>query len=171
MAEFLTGQRGLLVQSVDALVKGIPSDFDVRNILATLPNPSLAPGTNEIRIERLEKIFKDIIVNTVKFNLQMGKTVPHNYIDAAIAAGGDGIAAEITSLMRGGGDQGRMDYLNKIGVVEGFTRQGYIDEFGDPFQSSVDLIGEFNKDGDKKKTLTKEQERELEEFRKTFKVN
>ena len=171
MAEFLTGQRGLLVQSVDALVKGIPSDFDVRNILATLPNPSLAPGTNKIRIERLEKIFKDIIVNTVKFNLQMGKTVPHNYIDAAIAAGGDGIAAEITSLMRGGGDQGRMDYLNKIGVVEGFTRQGYIDEFGDPFQSSVDLIGEFNKDGDKKKTLTKEQERELEEFRKTFKVN
>ena len=171
MAEFLTGQRGLLVQSVDALVKGIPSDFDVRNILATLPNPSLAPGTNEIRIERLEKIFKDIIVNTVKFNLQMGKTVPHNYIDAAIAAGGDGIAAEITSLMRGGGDQGRMDYLNKIGVVEGFTRQGYIDQFGDPFKSSVDLINEFNKDGDKKKTLTKEQERELEEFRKTFKVN
>jgi len=171
MAEFLTGQRGLLVQSVDALVKGIPSDFDVRNILATLPNPSLAPGTNEIRIERLEKIFKDIIVNTVKFNLQMGKTVPHKYIDAAVAAGGDGVAAEIRSLMQGGGDQGRMDYLNKIGVVEGFTRQGYIDEFGDPFKSSVDLIDEFNKDGDKKKTLTKEQERELEEFRKTFKVN
>ena len=171
MAEFLTGQRGLLVQSVDALVKGIPSDFDVRNILAILPNASLAPGTNEIRIERLEKIFKDIIVNTVKFNLQMGKTVPHNYIDAAIAAGGDGIAAEIKSLMQGGGDQGRMDYLNKIGVVEGFTRQGYIDQFGDPFKSSVDLISEFNKDGDKKKTLTKEQERELEEFRKTFKVN
>ena len=171
MAEFLTGQRGLLVQSVDALVKGIPSDFDVRNILATLPDPSLAPGTNEIRIERLEKIFKDIIVNTVKFNLQMGKTVPHNYIDAAVAAGGDGVAAEIRSLMQGGGDQGRMDYLNKIGVVEGFTRQGYIDQFGDPFKSSVDLISEFNKDGDKKKTLTKEQERELEEFRKTFKVN
>ena len=171
MAEFLTGQRGLLVQSVDALVKGIPSDFDVRNILATLPNPSLAPGTNEIRIERLEKIFKDIIVNTVKFNLQMGKTVPHNYIDAAIAAGGDGIAAEITSLMRGGGDQGRMDYLNKIGVVEGFTRQGYIDEFGDPFKSSVDLIDEFNKEGDKKRILTKEEERELEEYRKTFKIN
>ena len=171
MAEFLTGQRGLLVQSVDALVKGIPSDFDVRNILATLPNASLAPGTNEIRKGRLNKIFKDIIINSVKFNLQMGKTVPHNYIDAAVAAGGDAVAADIRDLMRGGGDQGRMDYLNKIGVVQGFTRQGYIDQFGDPFKSSVDLIGEFNKDGDKKKTLTKEQERELEEFRKTFKVN
>ena len=166
MAEFLTGQRGLLVQSVDALVKGIPSDFDVRNILATLPNPSLAPGTNEIRIERLEKIFKDIIVNTVKFNLQMGKTVPHNYIDAAVAAGGDGVAAEIRDLMRGGGDQGRMDYLNKIGVVQGFTTQGYIDQFGDPFKSSVDLIKGFNDDGDKQKVLTDEEKRQLEEFRK-----
>jgi len=171
MAEFLTGQRGLLVNSVDALVKGIPSDFDVRNILAILPNASLAPGTNEIRKGRLDKIFKDIIINSVKFNLQMGKTVPHNYIDAAVAAGGDAVAADIRDLMRGGGDQGRMDYLNKIGVVQGFTTQGYIDQFGDPFQSSVDLIGEFNKDGDKKEVLTPEQERELEEFRKTFKVN
>jgi hypothetical protein len=171
MAEFLTGQRGLLVQSVDALVSGIPSDFDVRNILATLPNASLAPGTNEIRKGRLEKIFKDIIINAVKFNLQMGKTVPHNYIDAAVAAGGDGVAADIRNLMRGGGDQGRIDYINKIGVVQGFTTQGYIDQFGDPFKSSVDLIGEFNKEGDKKEVLTKEQERALEEFRKTFKVN
>lgn len=171
MAEFLTGQRGLLVNSVDALVKGIPSDFDVRNILAILPNASLAPGTNEIRKGRLDKIFKDIIINSVKFNLQMGKTVPHNYIDAAVAAGGDAVAADIRDLMRGRGDQGRMDYLNKIGVVQGFTTQGYIDKFGDPFQSSVDLIGEFNKDGDKKEVLTKEQERALEEFRKTFKVN
>jgi hypothetical protein len=170
MAEFLTGQRGLLVQSVDALVKGIPSDFDVRNILATLPNASLAPGTNEIRKGRLNKIFKDIIINSVKFNLQMGKTVPHNYIDAAVAAGGDAVAADIRDLMRGGGDQGRMDYLNKIGVVQGFTTEGYIKEFGDPFQSSVDLINEFNKDGDKKRTLTPEEERELEEYRKTFKI-
>jgi hypothetical protein len=50
-------------------------------------------------------------------------------------------------------------------------QQGYIDKFGDPFQSSVDLITEFNNDGDKKEVLTKEQERQLEEFRKTFKVN
>ncbi len=171
MAEFLTGQRGLLVNSVDALVKGIPSDFDVRNILAILPNASLAPGTNEIRKGRLDKIFKDIIINSVKFNLQMGKTVPHNYIDAAVAAGGDAVAADIRDLMKGRGDQGRMDYLNKIGVVQGFTTEGYIKEFGDPFQSSVDLITEFNNDGDKKEVLTKEQERQLEEFRKTFKVN
>ena len=58
-----------------------------------------------------------------------------------------------------------------IGVVQGFTTQGYIDQFGDPFQSSVDEINKFNKEGDKKRTLTPEEERELEEYRKTFKVN
>ena len=68
--------------------------------------------------------------------------------------------------MRGGGDQGRIDYINKIGVVQGFTTQGYIDQFGDPFKSSVDLIKEFNDDGDKQKVLTDEEKRQLEEFRK-----
>jgi hypothetical protein len=168
MAEFLAGRQGLLVNSVDALVRGIPSDFDVRNILSILPNPSLAVGTNEIRVDRLDKIFKDIIINKVKFELQMGRVVPFNYIDAAISAGGDGMAAELLNLIKGGGDKDRMDYISKIGLVEGFTKQGYIDTFGDPFKSSKKLIDDFNVDGDKPEVLTDEQKRELEEFRKQF---
>jgi len=168
MAEFLAGRQGLLVNSVDALVRGIPSDFDVRNILSILPNPSLAVGTNEIRVDRLDKIFKDIIINKVKFELQMGRVVPFNYIDAAISAGGDGMAAELLNLIKGGGDKDRMDYISKIGLVEGFTRQGYIKEFGDPFKSSKKLIDDFDADGDKPEVLTDEQKRELEEFRKQF---
>tara|TARA_A100001515_G_scaffold30478_1_gene23775 strand:- start:88 stop:1023 length:936 start_codon:yes stop_codon:yes gene_type:complete len=168
MAEFLAGRQGLLVNSVDALVRGIPSDFDVRNILSILPNPSLAVGTNEIRVDRLDKIFKDIIINKVKFELQMGRVVPFNYIDAAISAGGDGMAAELLNLIKGGGDRDRMDYISKIGLVEGFTKQGYIDTFGDPFKSSKKLIDDFDADGDKPEVLTDEQKRELEEFRKQF---
>jgi len=166
MAEFLAGRQGLLVNSVDALVRGIPSDFDVRNILSILPNPSLAVGTNEIRVDRLDKIFKDIIINKVKFELQMGRVVPFNYIDAAISAGGDGMAAELLNLIKGGGDRDRMDYISKIGLVEGFTKQGYINTFGDPFQSSKKLIDDFDADGDKPEVLTDEQKRELDEFRK-----
>ena len=168
MAEFLAGRQGLLVNSVDALVRGIPSDFDVRNILSILPNPSLAVGTNEIRVDRLDKIFKDIIINKVKFELQMGRVVPFNYIDAAISAGGDGMAAELLNLIKGGGDKDRMDYISKIGLVEGFTRQGYIKEFGDPFKSSKKLIDDFDADGDKPEVLSDEKKRELEEFRKQF---
>ena len=98
----------------------------------------------------------------------MGRVVPFNYIDAAIAAGGDGTAAELLSLIKGGGDRDRIDYISKIGLVEGFTKQGYIDKFGDPFKSSKKLIDDFDADGDKPKVLTEEQKRELEEFRKQF---
>jgi len=162
MASFLLGGSGLLVNSVDALVKGIPSDFDVRNVKKTLIDPSLPPSVNRLRKKRLTKIFTDIIVNKVKFDLQMGKVVPFNYIDAAISAGGEGTAAEILRLVKGGGDQDRMDYIEKIGLVEGFTKQGYMNTFEDPFESSKKLVKEL----DKGTVLNDEQQRELDEFRK-----
>ena len=96
----------------------------------------------------------------------MGKVVPFNYIDAAISAGGEGTAAEILRLVKGGGDQDRMDYISKIGLVEGFTKQGYIDTFGDPFASSKKLVDDLEKEGDKGTILNDEQQRELDEFRK-----
>jgi hypothetical protein len=171
MASFLLGGSGLLVNSVDALVKGIPSDFDVRNVKKTLIDPSLPPSVNRIRKKRLERIFTDIIVNKVKFDLQMGKVVPFNYIDAAISAGGEGTAAEILRLVKGGGDQDRMDYIEKIGLVEGFTKQGYMNTFEDPFESSKKLINDLNTKGDTGTVLTDEQQRELEEFRKGNEFN
>ena len=96
----------------------------------------------------------------------MGKVVPFNYIDAAISAGGEGTAAEILRLVKGGGDQDRMDYISKIGLVEGFTRQGYVTTFGDPFASSKKLVDDLEKEGDKGTILNAEQQRELDEFRK-----
>ena len=98
----------------------------------------------------------------------MGRVVPFNYIDAAISAGGDGMASELLNLIKGGGDKDRMDYISKIGLVEGFTKQGYIDTFGDPFKSSKKLIDDFDADGDKPEVLSDEKKRELEEFRKQF---
>tara|TARA_R110000737_G_scaffold101189_1_gene134972 strand:- start:3448 stop:5577 length:2130 start_codon:yes stop_codon:yes gene_type:complete len=166
MAAFLLSGSGLLVNSVDALVKGIPSDFDVRNVKKTLIDPSLPPSVNRLRKKRLNRIFTDIILNKVKFDLQMGKVVPFNYIDAAISAGGEGTAAEILRLVKGGGDGDRMDYISKIGLVEGYTKQGYIETFNDPFASSKKLIDSLPKEGDKGRVLTDEEQRELDEFRK-----
>ncbi len=55
-AKFLTGQRGLLLTSVELLVRGIPSDFDVRNVKNTLPDLGVAESTNILRIQRLDKL-------------------------------------------------------------------------------------------------------------------
>jgi hypothetical protein len=63
-------------------------------------------------------------------------------------------------------DQDRMDYIEKIGLVEGFTKQGYMNTFEDPFESSKKLIDDLNTEGDTGTVLNDEQQRELEEFRK-----
>ena len=56
----------------------------------------------------------------------MGRFVPFNYIDAAISAGVDGIAAELLNLIKCGGYKYRMDYISKIWLVECSTSQSYI---------------------------------------------
>ena len=163
-AKFLTGQRGLLLQSVDLLVKGIPSDFDVRNVQNTLPDLSVAASTNVLRIQRLDKFFKNIILNKVKFDLQTGKKIPMEMYQAAIAAGGDGIARELLQLQKSGGDPEMMDYINKMSIgVEGFTKQGFIEKFGDPFAIANEIVNT-----DAKVEFTPKKQEELDYFREKY---
>jgi len=163
-AKFLTGQRGLLLTSVELLVRGIPSDFDVRNVKNTLPDLSVAPSTNVLRIQRLDKFFKNIILNKVKFDLQMGKKIPMEMYQAAIAAGGDGIAKELLQLQKTGGDPEMMEYINKMSIgAEGFTKEGFLEKFGDPFAVANEIINT-----DANVDFTPKMEEELEYFQKKY---
>tara|TARA_Y100000004_G_scaffold141149_1_gene160486 strand:- start:6065 stop:8200 length:2136 start_codon:yes stop_codon:yes gene_type:complete len=163
-AKFLTGQRGLLLTSVELLVRGIPSDFDVRNVKNTLPDLSVAESTNILRIQRLDKFFKNIILNKVKFELQMGRKVPMDMYQAAIAAGGDGIAKELLQLQKTGGDPEMIKYINKMAVgAEGFTKQGFIEKFGDPFAVAKDIINT-----DVNVEFTPKMQEELDYYKKKY---
>jgi hypothetical protein len=163
-AKFLTGQRSLLLTSVDLLIKGIPSDFDVRNVKNTLPDLSVASSTNVLRIQRLDKFFKNLILNKVKFELQMGRTVPMEMYQAAIAAGGDGIAKELIELQRFGGDPDMIDYMNKMASgAEGFTKKGFIEKFGDPFAVANKIVNT-----DANVDFTPKKQEELDYFREKY---
>ena len=65
--EFLTGKNGTLVTSTSALIKGIPSDFDVQNLLNTLPSEGEGDAVNFARVKRLERVYSDIIKNYLSF--------------------------------------------------------------------------------------------------------
>ena len=165
-AEFLTGRRGLLLTSVDLLVKGIPSDFDVRNVDNTLPSLSVAPSTNVLRIRRLDKFFKNIILNKVKFDLQTGKKVPMEMLQAAIAAGGDNIARELLVLQQNGGDPEIMKYIQGMSDgAEGYTKDGFIETFGDPFATANKIM-----QGDEQIEFTDKNQEELDYFKKKYGV-
>jgi hypothetical protein len=163
-AKFLTGQRSLLLNAVDSLIRGIPSDFDVRNVKNTLPDLSVAPSTNVLRIQRLDKFFKNLILNKVKFELQMGRTVPMEMYQAAIAAGGDGIAKELIELQRFGGDPEMIDYVNKMASgAEGFTNKGFIEKFGDPFIVAKEIV-----EADVNVEFTDKMQEELDYYKKKY---
>jgi len=138
LAEFMTGKRGLEASAIEQLVSGVPSNFDAKRIIDTIPQEGLSPATNRIRIKRLKQIFGDIILNNIKFNIQLGKRVPADMIMLAKEIGDP---KKIDMILRGEVDQEKVTYMNNIAAaVPGFDKAGYIDKFGDPLSRSLSLL-------------------------------
>ena len=164
LVEFMTGVRGLEASAIDQLVKGIPSDFDARRVIAMIPKAGIAPETNKIRIKRLRDVFGDLILNKIKFAIETGKRVPASLVMTAMEIGDP---AEITEALRGEPNQEKMDYLNNIGAgIEGFSKEGYIKKFGDPFRRSLSLLDVADEDYDG--PMSKEDEERLDDLRKKY---
>ena len=164
LVEFMTGVRGLEASAIDQLVKGIPSDFDARRVIAMIPKPGIAPETNKIRIKRLRDVFGDLILNKIKFAIETGKRVPASLVMTAMEIGDP---AEITEALRGEPNQEKMDYLNNIGAgIEGFSKEGYIKKFGDPFRRSLSLLDVADEDYDG--PMSEEDEQRLKDLREKF---
>ena len=60
--------------------------------------------------------------------------------------------------------------MDNIGTgVEGFTKQGYIDEFDDPFRRSMDAINTLDVDYDG--PMSEEDKLELERYKEKYRLN
>jgi hypothetical protein len=165
LVEFMTAKKGLEATAIEQLVSGVPSNFDAQRIIATLPNESLAPGTNKIRIKRLNSIFSDLILNKIKHNVQLGKRVP---ADLVLLARELGNVKEVDAILRGGVNEEKVKYLDNISAgVEGFTKQGYIEKFGDSFSRSISLIEAT--DESLNEPLSENEKKELENFKEKYK--
>jgi len=160
----VTAKKGLEATAIEQLVSGVPSNFDAQRIIATLPNESLSPATNKIRIKRLKGIFSDLILNKIKYNVQLGKRVPAEMVILARELGN---VKEVDRILRGGVDEEKVAYLDNISAgVEGFTKQGYINKFGDSFSRSISLIDKT--DESLNEPLTPEEKKELEDFKEKY---
>jgi hypothetical protein len=164
LVEFVTAKKGLEATAIEQLVSGVPSNFDAQRIINTLPNESLSAATNKIRIKRLKGIFSDLILNKIKYNVQLGKRVP---ADMVILARELGNVKEVDIILRGGVDQERVTYLDNISAgVEGFTKEGYIEKFGDSFSRSISLLDKT--DESLNEPLNEEEKKKLEEYKKKY---
>ena len=106
-----------------------------------------------------------MILNKIKYNVQLGKRVPADMVMLARELGN---VKEVDIILRGGVDEERVAYLDNIsGGIEGFTKEGYIEKFGDSFSRSISLLDKT--DVSLNEPLSKEEKKKLEEYKKKYK--
>ena len=159
--EFLTGKNGTLVTSTSALIKGIPSDFDVQNLLNTLPSEGEGDAVNFARIKRLERVYSDIIKNYLSFYGGINYRVPPQVEIIAREMIGNEAVDEALST----------EYSQqKLNDLRSLSKEEYIAKYGDVFQSSINILGLPDSDFMGAELSDAEKE-ELENFEKKLKGN
>ena len=154
--EFLTGQDGTLVSSSAALIKGIPSDFDVTNIKNTLPSISQGDSVNIIRAKRLQRMYNDIIKNTLAWHSGLGNRIPMSIEVMAREMIGNEAVDEAMSIQY---------TTEKLNDIRSLSKKEYIKKYGDPFEESMNILNIPDSE-----LLPKLNEAEKEELRQ-FEIN
>ena len=75
--------------AAQAMIKGIPSNFDVQTVIDTLPDLSSAESNNKIRIELARDITKTILKNAIGYYLYNRVAIPPFMLQQAKALGVD----------------------------------------------------------------------------------
>ena len=155
--EFLTGQDGTLVSSTAALIKGIPSDFDVQNLKNTLPNINQGDSVNIIRAKRLQRMYNDIIKNALAWHSGLGNRIPMSIEVMAREMIGNQAVDEAMSI------QYTQEKLNDL---RSMTKEDYIKKYGDPFEESMNILN--IPDSELLPKLDESEQSELEAYEKKY---
>ena len=130
--EFITGEKGTLVSATAALIKGIPSDFDVTNLKATIPNIGQGDSVNIVRAKRLQRMYNDIIKNTLAWHAGYGYRIPEAIEVSARALIGNEAVNEALNTSK--------FTTKKLQDIQTMSKKEFIAEYGDPFKESINLL-------------------------------
>lgn len=84
--DFQTARNDLKLEA-QALIKGIPSNFDVQTLINTLPDLTLPQSVNKSRIESTKRKTKSLISNIISYYKGTKQQIPENIISQARLAG------------------------------------------------------------------------------------
>jgi hypothetical protein len=155
--EFLTGQDGTLVSSTAALIKGIPSNFDVQNLKNTLPNINQGDSVNIIRAKRLQRMYNDIIKNTLAWHSGLGNRIPMAIEVMAREMIGNQAVDEAMSIQY---------TQQKLNDLRSLPKDEYIKKYGDPFEESMNILN--IPDSELLPKLDESEQSELEDYEKKY---
>jgi len=139
--EFLTGKNGTLVTATSALIKGIPSDFDVQNLLNTLPSEGEGDLVNFARVKRLERVYSDIIKNYLSFYGGINYRIPPQVeVFAREMIGNEAVDEALSTEYS----------AQKLEDLKKLSKEEYMAKYDDPntevnegdvFGSSINILG------------------------------
>ena len=168
--EFLTGKNGTLVTATSALIKGIPSDFDVQNLLNTLPSEGEGDLVNFARVKRLERVYSDIIKNYLTFYGGINYRIPPQVEVIAREMIGNEAVDEALST----------EYsAQKLEDLKKLSKEEYMAKYDDPntevnegdvFGSSINILG-LPDSAFTGAELNEAEQKELEELQKKYTGN
>jgi len=134
-ADFMIAADNLLIKATDALIKGIPSDFDVNNLKKIIPTLSKGDVINMKSSKRLEAAYIEIVKASLRANSGLGFRInPSTELKVREVLGNPAVD-EILSTKY---NQSQLDEYKSIGNDLN-KRKEYMDKYGDPFKR-VDYI-------------------------------
>ena len=131
LAEFAVAADGLDLTAVDILVKGVPSNIDLKKVEAITPKAGEAPATARMKAEALSKFFGQALLDQISFNAGLDKRVPEQLILTAREIVGNDLVDR--ALGNTFSEQQKSDLLT-------LTKEEYIKKYGDPLKSTMDIL-------------------------------
>ena len=131
LAEFAVAADGLDLTAVDILVKGVPSNIDLKKVEAITPKAGEAPATARMKAEALSKFFGQALLDQISFNAGLDKRVPEQLILTAREIMGNDLVDR--ALGNTFSEQQKTDLLS-------LSKEEYIEKYGDPLKSTMDIL-------------------------------
>lgn len=127
--------------SAQATIKGIPSNFDVETMIATLPVMTQSKSVNKARIKDTKDQFKSLVENTISYYKKVNRIIPESVVAQASHFG---INVDSIKPWDGKGDPLARGKLSSVASGSSSSRIATKQEF-DALPSGATYIGKDGK--------------------------
>lgn len=131
LAEFAVAAEGLDLTAVDILVKGVPSNIDLKKVENITPKAGEAPATAKLKAKALSKFFGQALLDQIAFNAGLDKKIPEQLLLTAREIVGNDLVDR--ALGNTFSEQQKSDILS-------LSKEDYIKKYGDPLRSTMNIL-------------------------------
>ena len=129
--EFITLKELLDLQATDLLIKGVPSNIDLRKVENLTPSGSDSEQTVLKKLSILNGFFSNAILERIAYSAGKGEIIPENTLNEMREIFGNQVVNEAL------GQKWSPERVNDLNTM---TREEYIKKYGDPFEKAKSFL-------------------------------